>query len=145
MLLKKSRKSSIIGEKEIVDLSLLIVFSVFLFIFSNINTYPLEVSYAKFISNFIGSQHGNVIIYNNSAFQINKLCLGFVSISFLIFLFLIDRKVNVYLLISILVLFLLNLIRITTSIYLNNILYHQIFTYSMVVFSLILWFFFRRF
>ena len=145
MLLKKYKRSLAIGEKEIIDLSLLIIFSVFLFIFSNINLYTLEVYYAKIVSLFIGTQHGNVIIYNNSAFQIGKFCLGFVSLSLTLFLFLIDRKINKYLLISLLIIFVLNLVRIVTSIFFNNQIYHMVFNYSMILFSLLVWFFFRRF
>ena len=145
MWLEKYKKSSIIGEKEIIDLSLLIIFSVFLFIFTRINTYPIEIYYAKLISIFIGTQHGNIIIYGNAAFQIGKFCLGFISASLIIFLFLIDRKINIYFLISILLISALNLIRIISSIFVNNSVYHIIFNYSMIIFSIMVWLFFRRF
>ncbi len=141
--MKRSKKLLKIGEEEIIDLSLLMIFSTIFFIITRANLYPLEVIYSKFVSFLINAKnYSNVLIYGKIAFQINKYCLGTYSYLFFIFLFLMGRKINIRIFYGLIFLFFLNLFRIILAIVFYNHFYvlHDILgNVLMVSSSILLW------
>ena len=146
MLLKKFKRSLKIGEGEILDVAILIIFSTLFLILVNLDMYNLSVAYSKMISSILNvKSFSNVVIYKGNAFQINKYCLGIFSYLFVTFLFILYRKINIYLVLSLIVLFLLNILRIVVSIVFSNHFYflHDIVgNLLMILTSIFLWIFF---